>query len=244
MKKILGSLVFLVSLSSLSARILIDKIVAKVNGSNILMSDLQKPQMSKNGLFFSLQEAVNHELIFQKAVERKLLPTQTDVEKQIVALKIQNGIADVSDEEFKKSLEEEGFTVPEYKNQLAKMLAVERLKQMEFSEKVVVTSQEVEDFLNNDYGKAIITNSSVQILMKQSPAAIETIGNTFYLSQGEKNLLLSCEIGSGLFFAGNNHVFMKVTASPEEHQIITSDPKEIIARQQAESTKLQTPKFK
>ena len=91
-------------------------------------------------------------------------------------------------------------------------------------------TQDVEDFLNTEYGRAIMTNSSIQILMKQSPAAIDLVAKTFYLSQGEKNLLLSAEIGEGLFFAGNNHVVMKVIASPEEYQLITSNPEEILAR--------------
>lgn len=88
-------------------------------------------------------------------------------------------------------------------------------------------TQDVEDFALNLYGRAIITNSSIQILMKQSSAAIETIGKVFYLSQGEKDLLLSAPIGHGLFFAGNNHVAINVIASPEEYQIITSNPKDI-----------------
>jgi len=67
--------------------------------------------------------------------------------------------------------------------------------------------------------------------MKQSPAAIDTIGQVFYLSQGEKNLLLSCDVGHGLFFAGSNHVAIKVVASPKEHQLITSKPEEILAKQ-------------
>jgi len=95
-------------------------------------------------------------------------------------------------------------------------------------------TQDVEDFLNNDYGKAIITNSSIQLLMKQSPAAIDTVGQVFYLSQGEKNLLLSCDIGHGLFFAGSNHVAIKVSASPEEYNLITSTPEEIISKQKGE----------
>jgi type IV secretory pathway VirB4 component len=91
-------------------------------------------------------------------------------------------------------------------------------------------TQDVEDFLNNEYGKAIITNSSIQILMKQSPAAIDTIANVFYLSQGEKNLLVSADIGHGLFFAGNNHVAINVVASDEEYGLITSKPSETIER--------------
>jgi hypothetical protein len=87
-------------------------------------------------------------------------------------------------------------------------------------------TQDVEDFLNNEYGKAIITNSSIQMLMKQSPAAIDTIGDVFYLSQGEKNLLVSADVGHGLFFAGNNHVAINVVASQEEYGLITSKPQE------------------
>lgn len=93
-------------------------------------------------------------------------------------------------------------------------------------------TQDVEDFLSGDYGKAIVTNSSIQILMKQSPAAIDKVGQVFYLSEGEKALLLSAEIGEGLFFAGANHVAMKVVASSEEHNLVTTKPEEVIRRQQ------------
>ena len=90
-------------------------------------------------------------------------------------------------------------------------------------------TQDVEDFLESKYGKAIINNSSIQILMKQSPAAIDKIGNVFYLSEGEKNLLLSANIGQGLFFAGQSHVAIHVVASEEEHKLITTKPAELIA---------------
>lgn len=87
-------------------------------------------------------------------------------------------------------------------------------------------TQDIEDFLNSDLGKSILTNSSIQILMKQSPAAIDKLGEVFYLSEGEKNFLLSAGVGEGLFFAGNSHVAMKVLASPEEHKLITTKPGE------------------
>jgi len=97
-------------------------------------------------------------------------------------------------------------------------------------------TQDVEDFLSSDYGKAIVTNSSIQVLMKQSPAAIDKVAQVFYLSEGEKHLLLASEVGEGLFFAGANHVAIRVVASPEEHQLITSKPEELI-RFQAEEVK-------
>lgn len=99
---------------------------------------------------------------------------------------------------------------------------------------VTTVTQDVEDFLKDDIGKAIITNSSIQILMKQHPAAIDKVAQVFYLSEGEKQFLLACGIGEGLFFAGNNHVAMKVIASSQEHQLITSKPEEILARKKQE----------
>ncbi|OGY24812.1 MAG: hypothetical protein A2Y57_01775 [Candidatus Woykebacteria bacterium RBG_13_40_7b] len=88
-------------------------------------------------------------------------------------------------------------------------------------------TQDVEDVLASDYGKAIVTNSSIQILMKQSPAAIDKISEVFYLSEGEKKFLLSGEVGEGLFFAGENHVAIKIVAATHEHRLITSQPQEL-----------------
>jgi len=103
---------------------------------------------------------------------------------------------------------------------------------------LTTVTQDVEDFLASDYGKAVVTNSSLQILMKQSPAAIEKVGEVFYLSEGEKHLLLSADIGEGLFFAGANHVAIRVVSSPEEHQLITTKPEEVLA--QAQKNKQET----
>lgn len=89
-------------------------------------------------------------------------------------------------------------------------------------------SQDVDDFLKSEYGKAIVTNSSIQVLLKQHPAAIELVADTFYLSEGEKRLLLGAGVGEGLFFAGANHVAIRIKASPEEHKLITTDPKELL----------------
>jgi len=88
-------------------------------------------------------------------------------------------------------------------------------------------TQDTEDFLSIDYGKAIVTNSSIQFLMKQSPAAVDRIAQVFYLSEGEKRLLLACNIGEGLFFAGEAHVALQVVASSQEHRLITTNPEEL-----------------
>jgi type IV secretory pathway VirB4 component len=93
-------------------------------------------------------------------------------------------------------------------------------------------TQDVEDFLGNDTGRSIVTNSSIQILMKQSPASVDKVSEVFYLSEGEKQLLLSADVGEGLFFAGANHVAMRVVSSPAEHQLITTNPQELLAKSQ------------
>ena len=87
-------------------------------------------------------------------------------------------------------------------------------------------TQDVEDFLAQDIGKAIVTNSALQLLLKQSPAAIDKVSEVFYLSQGEKQLLLAANVGEGIFFAGPHHAPIRVVASEEEHQLITTKPQE------------------
>lgn len=91
-------------------------------------------------------------------------------------------------------------------------------------------TQDVEDFLSVDLGKSIIQNSSVQILLKQSSAAIDKVAQVFYLSEGEQHLLLSADIGEGLFFAGPAHAAIRVISSPEEHALATTKPQELAER--------------
>ena len=92
-------------------------------------------------------------------------------------------------------------------------------------------TQDVDDFLKSPYGVPMITNSSIQILLKQSPTAIDHIQETFNLTDEEKYLLLESQRGEGIFFAGSKHVAIKVIASYTEDQIITSDPSQLLAIQ-------------
>lgn len=97
---------------------------------------------------------------------------------------------------------------------------------------LTTATQDVQDFLSTDYGKAVLSNSSLQILLKQSASEIDLVSKIFYLSQGEKEMLLSSGIGEGLFFAGQSHVAIKIVAAPFEHEIITSNPQELLKRSQ------------
>ena len=94
-------------------------------------------------------------------------------------------------------------------------------------------TQDVSDFLNSPYGIPMITNSSIQLLLRQSPTSVDLVQQTFKLSDEEKYLLLESDVGEGIFFAGLKHVAIKVIASYTEDQIITSDPSQILAIKKA-----------
>jgi len=97
---------------------------------------------------------------------------------------------------------------------------------------VTTITQDVNDFLTSPYGQAIVNNSALQFLLKQSPAAIDLVQKTFVLTQGEKYLLLECGVGEGIFFAGSKHVAIKIVASYTEDQLITSDPRQLLEIEQ------------
>ncbi len=94
-------------------------------------------------------------------------------------------------------------------------------------------TQDVEDFLKSPYGLPIVTNSSMQILLKQSPTIIDNLQKVFNLTDEEKYLLLESDVGEGIFFVGLKHVAIKIIASYTEDQIITSDPSQLLAIKKA-----------
>ncbi len=94
---------------------------------------------------------------------------------------------------------------------------------------VSTITQDVDDFLKSSYGFPILTNSSMQILLKQSPTVIDKLQEIFSLTDEEKYLLLESDVGEGLFFVGLKHIAIKVIASYTEDQIITSDPSQLLA---------------
>ena len=100
---------------------------------------------------------------------------------------------------------------------------------------VTTITQDVSDFMQSDYGKPIITNSSIQLLLKQSPATIDLVQQTFNLTEQEKFLLLEAPVGEGIFFAGQKHVSIRIVASYTEDQIITTSPEEIVKIKQAKN---------
>lgn len=106
---------------------------------------------------------------------------------------------------------------------------------------VTTITQDVEDFLKSDLGKPVITNSSMQVLLKQSPTAAEKLTEIFNLTEGEKYLLLNSGVGQGLFFAGQKHVAIQVIASYTEDKIITTNPRQLLENQQTDQQKATAP---
>ncbi len=98
---------------------------------------------------------------------------------------------------------------------------------------LATVTQDVEDFMRSPYGLAIITNSSIQLLLKQSPTVIDNLQKVFHLTDEEKFLLLESGVGEGIFFAGTKRAAIKIIASYTEHQVLTSDPEEVLAIRKA-----------
>lgn len=96
---------------------------------------------------------------------------------------------------------------------------------------ITTITQDVEDFIESRYGKPIITNSSIQLLLKQSPTTVDNLQHLFFLTEGEKIVLLNCDIGQGILFAGYKHVALQIIASPDEARLITTKPEEILEKQ-------------
>lgn len=128
----------------------IDKILVLVNGTKILKSDLNKPRISKDGEKYNLDELIEEEILVQRSIDRHMLPTEADVERQVVTFKLQNGLGDLSSADFEEELKKFGFTLKEYKFQIGRLIACENIKRMEVTDKIVVTSQEVENYYNNN----------------------------------------------------------------------------------------------
>ena len=96
---------------------------------------------------------------------------------------------------------------------------------------IVTITQDVGDFLGSPFGKPIVTNAAMKLLLKQSTAAIDGVAEAFALTTGEKQVLLQSEVGQGIFFAGPRHVAIEIIAFPTEHRIITTNPKDILRMQ-------------
>ena len=103
---------------------------------------------------------------------------------------------------------------------------------------ITTISQDVEDFISSKMGRAIVANSSMQLLLKQSPSAVDVLADVFKLTSEERNRLSQFPVGQGLFFAGQNHVHIQTMPSPTEAGIISTTPTtgDMMSEQQGQIT--------
>lgn len=128
---------------------------------------------------------------------------------------------------------DEAWVMMQYEDAGSFMFGIAKRCRKYFAGLTTIT-QDIGDFLASKYGKPIVTNSSIQLLLKQSPAAVDVIGDTFYLTDQERFMLLESNVGEGIFFAGTKHVAIQIVASHSEDQLVTSNPAELLARKEQE----------
>ncbi len=135
--------------------------------------------------------------------------------------------------ELKKRLivVDEAWVMMQYEDAGSFMFGIAKRCRKYFAGLTTIT-QDIGDFLASKYGKPIVTNSSIQLLLKQSPAAIDAIGDTFFLTDQERFMLLESNVGEGIFFAGTKHVGIQVVASRSEDQLVTSNPADLLKRKE------------
>ncbi len=97
---------------------------------------------------------------------------------------------------------------------------------------ITTITQDVEDFMGSRMGRAIVANASMQLLLKQSPSAVDVLADVFKLTSEERKRLSQFPVGQGLFFAGQNHVHIQITPSPSETNLITTNPDAVKAIEQ------------
>ncbi|MFA6284974.1 MAG: DUF87 domain-containing protein [Parcubacteria group bacterium] len=128
---------------------------------------------------------------------------------------------------------DEAWVMMQYEDAGSFMFGIAKRCRKYFAGLTTIT-QDIGDFLASKYGKPIVTNSSIQLLLKQSPAAVDVIGDTFFLTDQERFMLLESNVGEGIFFAGTKHVAIHIVASRSEDQLVTSNPAELLARKEQE----------
>jgi conjugal transfer ATP-binding protein TraC len=126
---------------------------------------------------------------------------------------------------------DEAWVMMQYEDAGSFMFGIAKRCRKYFAGLTTIT-QDIGDFLASKYGKPIVTNSSIQLLLKQSPAAIDVIGDAFYLTDQERFMLLESNVGEGIFFAGTKHVAIQIVASDSEDQLVTSNPAQLLERKE------------
>ncbi len=201
------------------------QILKGVNGAEVLVQKLEKYITGTYSGIFNKPTNVNLEsglVVFSiRDLEEQLRPTAMYIILNYIWNQVRSSL------KRRVLVVDEAWTMMQHEDS-AKFLfgLVKRARKYYLG--VTTITQDVEDFLKSPYGKPIITNSSMQLLLKQAPSAVEILEKIFNLTEGEKYLLLNSGVGQGLFFAGNKHVAIQVIASYGEDKIVTTNPADLL----------------
>ncbi len=208
----------------------LQSILENMEGGTSLARRLEKFTRGSYAGFLNHQTNINMD---NKLVVFSIRDMETEL-RPIAMYLIMRYVWNIIRAEMKKRilLVDEAWVMMQYEDAAAFLYGVAKRCRKYYLGLTTIT-QDVNDFLSSKYGKAILTNSSLQLLLKQSPATIDIVQQTFNLSEEEKYLLLECDVGEGIFFAGLKHAAIKVVASYTEDQIITSNPEEILKRKKS-----------
>jgi conjugal transfer ATP-binding protein TraC len=133
-----------------------------------------------------------------------------------------------SDRRKRMLIVDEAWQLMKYEDSAAFMFSLAKRARKYFLGLTTI-SQDVEDFLSSKMGRAVVANSSLQLLLKQAPSAVDIVAETFKLTSEERNRLGQFPVGEGLFFAGLNHVIIRILASETEAQLISTNPEALQA---------------
>ncbi|MDD5146205.1 MAG: ATP-binding protein [Candidatus Pacebacteria bacterium] len=202
----------------------LEKVLAGMEGAHSLLERLQKFTQGSYAQFFNSPSNVSLEkglIVFGiRDVEDELRPMAMFVILRYIWAQIRASL------KKRILLVDEAWWIMQYEDGASFLYGLCK-RARKYWLGVSTITQDVSDFMKSNYGKPIITNSSLQFLMKQSPATIGLVQKTFNLTEGEKNTLLESSVGEGVFIAGQKRIAIKVVASYVEDQIITSAPEEV-----------------
>lgn len=139
-----------------------------------------------------------------------------------------------SDQKRRLLLIDEAWQLMKYEDSANFMFSLAK-RARKYNLGITTISQDVEDFMGSRMGRAIVANSSMQFLLKQSTSAVDVLADVFKLTSEEKKRLSQFPVGQGLFFAGQNHVHIQVVASPTETSLITTNPQQVQQIEAAEA---------
>jgi len=171
------------------------------------------------------------------------MPTNIDIKNRLIVFSVRdledelrpiamyiilNFVWNLIRAEFKKRIMiiDEAWTMMKYPDSASFLFGLAK-RARKYYLGISTITQDVEDFLSSPYGRPIITNSSLQLLLKQSPATADITAKAFGLTEAEKNYLLEVDIGQGLFLAGLKHAAIQIVPSYFENEIITTNPEEL-----------------